>query len=351
MERPVRIAVVGPADERLLGDLRQLPLRPEVRAFGSVVADGEALMRFLPDLLLAAFGGGAGDDMENDEHVGAVRLLQRLWPQLGVAVLAPPERELQLGQIANRLAARLLVYPDAPGHLAAMLEQVLQGGDRPKPELFVDIAHGLADEINNPLMFVSGHLQLLRATLAGNDDKDRRDQVDAALAGLQRIQSSVDRLRLLSQAAEGPQRREPVDIAALVADGVQRRDPEAPAATVSLAEGVHRVDGDRDQLSLAMAAIVRFADELAALDTECHLELATLEGAHRLRLIARGKGLAAWKLPNTFEPFYPQRILRGQSHGLGLFLAQTVVLGHRGQATVRRQPDGSLQFEFLLPNP
>ncbi|MEC7726263.1 MAG: ATP-binding protein, partial [Planctomycetota bacterium] len=59
--------------------------------------------------------------------------------------------------------------------------------------------------------------------------------------------------------------------------------------------------------------------------------------------------LATWQLPNTFEPFYPQRLIRGQSHGLGLFLAQTVVHGHRGQATARRQADGGLQLDFMLP--
>jgi len=344
MERPVRIAVVGPADARLVGELRQLPLRPDVRPLTSLVGDSEALMRLQPDLLLVAFGDAI------DEDVGAVRLLQRLWPQLGVAVVAPPERELALGQVANRLAARLLVFPDAPGQLAAVIEQVLHGGDRPKPELFVDIAHGLADEINNPLMFVSGHLQLLRASFDPNHDRDRRDQVDAALQGLTRIQTSVDRLRLLSQAADGPRRRGPVDIAELIADAIRTRAPDGERATVNMPPGPHAVDGDREQLALAMTAIVRFADELAAMDTDCHVELEAIENAHRLRLVARGPGLRSWKLPNTFEPFYPQRILRGQHHGLGLFLAQTVVLGHRGQATVRRLPDSALQFDFLLPS-
>jgi hypothetical protein len=42
-------------------------------------------------------------------------------------------------------------------------------------------------------------------------------------------------------------------------------------------------------------------------------------------------------------------VLRGQGHGLCLFLAQTIVLGHRGQATARRLGDGSLQVDFVLP--
>lgn len=343
MDRPVRIAVVGPVDERLVGELRQLPMRPEVRPLASLVGDTEVLMRLQPDLLLVQF------DEEPGEDIGAVRLLQRLWPALRVAVVTTTGKELTFGPIATRISARLILYPDTPGHLAAVLEQMLHGGDRPRPELFVDLAHGLADEINNPLLFVSGHLQLLRASLHGNTENGPRDQVDAALQGLKRIQTAVDRLRLLSEAANGPNRTEVVDLAALIAHAVAERQPDAEAASVSMPKGPQMVDGDREQLALAVTAIVRFADELAQIVSQSQLELSGTDDVHRLRVIARGQGLATWQLPNTFEPFYPQRLLRGQSHGLGLFLAQTVILGHRGQATVRRLQDGALQLDFLLP--
>ena len=308
----------------------------------ALVSDTEMLMRFQPDLLLLQFGEA------HDEDVGAVRLLQRLWPALRVGVITTTGTELASTPIATRLSARLIVYPDTPGHLAAVLEQMLHGGDRPRPELFVDLAHGLADEINNPLLFVSGHLQLLRAAFDAQTESGRRGQVDAALAGLQRIQASVDRLRRLSEAANGPQRRGAVDLAALIAHAVAQREADGDNASVTTPAGPQVVQGDRDQLELAILAIVRFADELAQI-AQSHLQLAATEGALRLRVVARGQGLATWQLPNTFEPFYPQRLLRGQSNGLGLFLAQTVVLGHRGQATVRRLQDGALQLDFLLP--
>ena len=343
MDRPVRIAVVGSVDEKLVGDLRQLPLRPEVRQVNSLVDDTEILMRFQPDLLLVQFGKAP------EEDIGAVRLLQRLWPSLQVAVVTSTGGEVASGPIANRLASRLIVYPDTPGQMAAVLEQMLHGGDRPRPELFVDLAHGLADEINNPLLFVSGHLQLLRATLSGPDEQTRRDQVDAAVNGLQRIQTAVERLRLLSQAANGPNRHESIDLASLIANAVAERQPETEAASVTMPPGPQLVRGDGEQLALAITAIVRFADELAQAVSESHLQLSAQGDAHRLRVVARGAGLATWQLPNTFEPFYPQRLLRSHSNGLGLFLAQTVVLGHRGQATVRRLQDGALQLDFLLP--
>jgi len=343
MDRPVRIAVVGPVDDKLLGDLRRLPMQPEVRPMASVVSESEALMRLQPDLLLIQLGDEPGED------IGAVRLLQGMWPALRVAVIATTGEEIKLGPIATRLSAQLLVYPDTPGHLAAALEQMLHGGDRPHPELFVDLAHGLADEINNPLMFVSGHLQLLRASLDSKLKESQRDQVDAALTGLKRIQSSVDRLRLLSEAANGPAHNENVDLVALVTRAVAERQPDAEAATVTMPKGPQLLRGDREQLTLAVTAIVQFADELAEAVASSQVQLIATDKAYRLSVTASGQGLATWQLPNTFEPFYPQRMLRRQSHGLGLFLAQTVMLGHRGQATVRRMPNGALQLDFMLP--
>ena len=345
MERPVRIAVVGATDDRLVGELRRLPLAPEVRPLGSLLEDSEALARFQPDLLLVVFGSAA------DEEVGAVRLLQKLWPALGVVVVAAADRELALAPLAQCLGARLLVHPGPPGQLAATLEQVLHGGDRPRPEVFVDLAHGLADEINNPLMFASGHLQLLRASFDPGVERERERiaQVDAVAAGLDRVRAAVDRLRLLSQAAAGPRRREPVDLAALVTQAIASRANASAAATVAMPPGPHEVPGDLEQLRAMVTALLRFADEVATLGANAHLVLDVLPNARRLRLRASGPALAAWQLPRTFEPFYPQRAMRGHAHGIGLFLAQTVALGHRGQAVVRRQPDGALQFDFVLP--
>ena len=343
MDRPVRIAVVGNVPDGLVADLRQLPLQPEVRPMVSVVADTDALMRFQPDVLLVRLEG------DPSENVGAIKLLRQIWPALVVGVVSESDDELAMVPVAKRLSAEQIVYPDAPGHLAAAVERLLQGGDRPAPELFVDLAHGLADEINNPLMFVSGHLQLLKAQLDADELAKQAGQIEAALNGLGRIQASVDRLRLLSQAADGPTREDRVDLAALLTNALEERSQDAPAAAVETAEGDHIVRGDPEHLRLAVTAILQFADEIAVLVSSSRLQLDATERAVRLRVVARGQGLSTWKLPNTFEPFYPQRMIRGQSHGLGLFLAQTVVHAHRGQATVRRHADGALQLDFLLP--
>jgi signal transduction histidine kinase len=344
MERPLRIVVAGPVDDRLVGDLRQLPLRPEVRPVATLLAEGEVVLRTAPDLVLVAFGKDSG----TDEEIGALRMLQRLWPDLGVVVVTSPEREVAAAAIAQRLHAPLLPFPEAPGQLAATIEQALQRGDRPRADAFVDLARGVADEINNPLMFVSGHLQLLRADLQAAAERNRRDQIAAALAGIDKVQTAVDRLRAVAAAAGGPGPRTDVDLREVLAQTLASTAHRAePACTID--DGPQVVRGDRGQLLQAIAAIVRLREELHAAGASTELHLRQLGPGRCLRLTARGAPLAAWSLPQSFEPYYPARALRGQSQGLGLFLAQTVVLGHRGQATARRQTDGGVLFEFVLP--
>jgi signal transduction histidine kinase len=338
MDRPVRIVVAGPVDDRLVGELRQLPLRPEVRPSPSVLADSEAILRFRPDILLL------GLDRDHSEEIGALRLLQQMWPALAVVLVAPPDRETSLAPLATRLRALLLPFPDAPGQLAAILEQARLRSDRPRADVFFDLARGVADEINNPLMVASGQLQLLRASFEAAPERNRRDQVGAAMAALERVHAAVERLRQLAAAASGPRQYVPLDLRQMLDQALAARAGSAPRPPANVTNGPHSVLGDRDQLAPALAVLVQFTSELA--DAGAVVEL--LLDATTLVVTARGEPLAAWVLPQTFEPYYPSRALRGQSQGLGLAFVQAVVLGHRGQATVRRLADGSLRFEFTL---
>jgi signal transduction histidine kinase len=342
MERSDRIAVVGAVDERLIGDLRQLPLRPEVRAWRSLGAEGESVLRFEPTLVVVTLPDEPG------EEIGALRLLRQLWPALGVVVATEAARETAAAAAAGKLGASMLVWPCGPGALAAALEHARHRSDRPRVESFLDLAHGLADEINNPLLFASGWLQLLQA-MPDAPAADRRDQLQSALDGLARIAASVERLRALSHAAEGPQRRADVDLAELLREELARRPRTPGNARVVAPAGAPAVVGDREQLRSAVATLLQFADELAGAEATVSLRLDAEPGRARLRLVAHGGMLAHWRLPQSFEPYYPTRALRGQNAGLGMLLAQTVVLAHGGQAQARRLPDGGLQFDFVLP--
>lgn len=343
MDRSARVAVIGSGTEPLVEGLRGLPLRPEVRSFVAVCESGEEIGRYHPDVLFADAG------REAPEEIGALRMLRQLWPDLSLVLLTTADAELRHVPVAARLGAQLLVQPWPAARLAAVLEHALQRSDRPQTELFVDLAHGIADEINNPLMFVSGHLQLLRADLDPQRAANQREQVDAALHGVQRIQDVVQRLRVVSQATGGPGHRSDVDLVATLQRALGKRRIVAEQAKVSLPDGPCRIAGDQEQLAAAMAAAVEFADGLARSGCRAELALQPLEHAVLLTCAAQGPGLLDWRLPQTFEPYYPSRLLQGFGHGLLLFLLQAVVLGHRGQATARRTARDAIVVECVLP--
>jgi signal transduction histidine kinase len=326
-------------------DLRSLPSRPEVRHFPSLFGSAGELQPFAPHAAFCLLGS------EPLEEAGALRLLRSLVPGLTLVLVAPVERELQVQPLCLRLGAGLLLMPYGPGDVAAVLEQALAGSDRPREEVFLDLARGIADEINNPLMYVSGYLQLLAAGVDPQREKDRYDQLTFALSGVKRIQAAVERVRLLARASGGLRQQGAVDVLALLHKGVgEMADAGRMVPWVSEPEqAAFGVRGETELLEPAVAAMCRVAGELQELGCNVHLLLSKLDTAVRLRLQVSGPGTLSWRLPRTFEPYYLSRILRGTSQGFGLFLAQLVTLAHRGQATARRLPDGSLALDLWLP--
>ncbi len=345
MPKAVRIAVVEAGDSSLAADLQGLSARPTVRCFHSLFGDAEAIRRFRPSVVIV-YGSGPGS-----EEVGAVRMLRGLLPRSSLVLAGEAGDEVELRRLCSRFEARILLLPYSPAELSASLGRALDDNDRPAEEVFLDLARGIADEINNPLMFVSGHLQLLRQNLDPSD-RAAADQVLAAQEGLSRIAATVEKMRLLSRAASLNGPGEPVDLVPLLAVAVRRGERRAGSSGVRLSlpkESDHGVvTGHRALLEAALSDLARVAEGFADAGCQVSLALARLAKGPRLRLVVRGEGLEEWRLPRTFEPYFLNRILRGSPHGLGLFLVQTVVHAHGGQALARRGADGALTVDLLF---
>lgn len=352
MEQPLRIAVAGRIGAAVEAMLRQLPSQPDVHAFAAVGSD-EELLAFRPDLLLL------GDETLQPAAVEAPaltllgRLRERL-PETGVVCVVPIGREYELRPLVTALGATLLLLPSAPGGVAAAVEHARSGAARPREDAFVDVARGFADEINNPLLYVSGYLQLLSSTFDAHRDRDRQDQLQAALRGVQRIHASVERIGQIATAAMGIRAHAAVDLAALLhrlLDEPAAKLAMPPRLRLSPETGTFVVRGDAELLLAALRAIVQLAIDLGQLEQPVELELQQLAATIRLRLLIAGPGPIEWRLPRTFEPYYLSRVLAGTSHGLGMFLAQAVILAHAGQALAQRLPDGTFAVDLLLPAP
>lgn len=346
MDAALRIGIAGADEHRLGAELQALPLQLQLLTFRGLYEDTGAIVAQRPDLLFVCTAANV-DGSGVTDLIGAARLLRSLLPQMAIVVLAPAEQEVRWHGL-ERTGARLLPTPFRTRELASVVAGVLRAAERPRDEVFLDLARGFADEINNPLLFLMGHLQLLAAQLEPGQ-QDLHGQLDSALAGASRIQATVDRLRLLSHAAAGLRHADAVDLLALLDAARREHAAGLPPARTEPSQGPFVLHGDAELLRPAVALLCEIAAEFAAAGNQVWFELTLLNRAVRLRLLLSGAGLDEWRLSRTFEPYYLSRLLRGSSRGLGLFLVQTVVQSHGGLATAQRQPGGGIAIDLLLP--
>ncbi|MEY4674682.1 MAG: hypothetical protein RL148_2466 [Planctomycetota bacterium] len=343
MEPRARIALLGDDLADLATELRSLPSGPTVREFRGLFEEAGALGEFQPD---AVFASGACCDAEG---LGALRMLRAQHPDLGVCLTGHAASEPVLEPMARRLGGRILTKPWLPGQPAAVLRHLLCGSDRPAEEVFQDLARGVADEVNNPLLVASGHLQLLEA-LVDPKDASLRPTLSALREGMDRIRAAVERLRLVNRAASAPQQRRALDLHALAVAAANEaapgmpvlREPDATAVPVLLDEDVARP---------ALVALASLCREFRDSGASVHWVVSRFPGSARLRVRLAGTAFAHWRLPATFEPWFAARALRGTAHGLALPVVQALTLSHGGEALARRTPDQAVAIDFLLPSP
>ncbi|MGI8610182.1 MAG: sensor histidine kinase [Candidatus Dormibacteria bacterium] len=208
-------------------------------------------------------------------------------------------------------------------------------------------------ELRTPLTTLQGQLDVL--------ERGAADDRDAKQTSLQSMQREVNRMSALVEdlltltRLESPgadQRREPVDIDALVAETVDEqsvRNPEQRVNVVSAGAGSARVLGDREQLrrvilNLATNALKYAPGGLHEWRTGLTDESLTLS------LRDSGPGIPAEVAPRIFDRFYrgPEESGRAPGSGLGLAIVRSIVEAHGGSVSVESSNTGTA-FAVKLP--
>ncbi len=340
--RPPRVAILGRVDGVVTEVLRNAPTPFDVRTFAGLYDDYAELRDFAPDVCCLA----AQTFREHD--LGGVRLARAELGSFRLVLVAARELESELGDLARRAGASLLLMPCTTRDVMATFD-----GARSEPDdesAFLDIARGLADEINNPLMFASGHLQLLEASFDPTADRDRASQCRAARKALEKIAATMRTVRTLGQvqALRPPLPRILLrDVIGDVLEAVDVPDGLDVALTDELRDA--ELTGDRDLLVRALGEFCRVAGEIVALGNPATLTFSRTEGGVLVRLRLVAAQLGAWETPRSFDAYYLNRVLRGSPHGLALFLVQAIVHAHGGRATAKKGKGGELELALELP--
>lgn len=213
------------------------------------------------------------------------------------------------------------------------------------------VASGLAHELRNPLTTVKGFMQLI-----GPDQFPERFRPYHQLI-LDEIQTTDKLIRnfLLLTNPTAPQ------FTIIEAELLVRRVIHILKPTLSMHEvtiyfsvvqPISPILGDEEQLSQALLSIIQNAVENSPPDGEIKISLVGNENGIELSIEDDGKGIPVNIRNKVFDPFFTTK---KDGCGLGLTIAQRIVLAHHGELSIHNsaQKNGTvilLRFPAFPPN-
>ncbi len=205
-----------------------------------------------------------------------------------------------------------------------------------------DLVANVSHELKTPLTSIQGFSQALVDGTAG----DAAAQLRAAIV----IQEEAGRMRRLVddlldlarlEAGEVNLRSEPVDVSGLMRGCAERysalAEQSGTTLVVEVSQSLPKVVGDADRLEQVFANLVDNAIKYASRassDGQVTLGAVQDDGMILCSVTDNGPGIPAEELDRIFERFYQvdkSRSRRLGGAGLGLCIAQRIILGHGGR--------------------
>jgi two-component system OmpR family sensor kinase/two-component system sensor histidine kinase BaeS len=225
----------------------------------------------------------------------------------------------------------------------------LELADQQRRNLTADVAH----ELRTPLHIIQGNLEGIADGVYEAD----AEQIDRLLGKTRQLSRLVEDLRTLSLAEAGqlPMKLEPVDVSELLADVVTSFSGQADSAKVNLQysirgemEGVI-IQGDTGRLDQVLSNLVANALDHTSPGGEIHISAASVQDIILIEVADNGRGIDEDDLPFIFDRFWRGEGARGSSSGLGLAIAQQLVLAHKGSIKVESRLDKGTTFSIEFP--
>src|SRR6266542_2425203 len=220
-----------------------------------------------------------------------------------------------------------------------------------KQRLLSRLVARLAHEIRNPLSSLDIHVQLLEEDLvhlAPQTKEKLSGRLEIIHGELHRLENIVKQFLRLA----GPSALDlaAVDLAKVVERVCGLLRPEAAARQIEivtrLAGDLPPVKADPDQLIQALLNLV--INALQAIEKQGRVEVRVARAGDALLLEVgdSGPGVPPERLSTIFEPYYTTK---PEGSGLGLWIAQQIIIAHGGTLQVANVPGGGAVFAVRLP--
>ena len=241
--------------------------------------------------------------------------------------------------------------------LNAMLGQIetafaeREAGERRLRQFLADASH----ELRTPLASIRGYAELYRIGAQTEPEQVAR-AMERSEAESTRMGRLVDDLLTLARIDEVREpEREPLELAALLADAVDDARAAAPERRFELElEDGEEVEalGDADRIRRVFSNLLRNAIVHTPDGTPVEVSLGREGGKGVARVRDHGPGLPAGDPAAVFERFWRSSSSRGRDDGgsgLGLAIVAAVAAAHGGSAEAANAPGGGAVFTVRLP--
>jgi nitrogen-specific signal transduction histidine kinase/ActR/RegA family two-component response regulator len=223
------------------------------------------------------------------------------------------------------------------------------------------LAAGVAHEINNPLAYVLGSVELIERAFAEigvlHPGAARTEEIisaaQAALSnakdGVERIRSIVKDLTTFSRAV--PDSRHPVDVEAVLESTINLTWNELRhrVRVVKSFGGVPELWGDESRLAQVFVNLILNATQAIPEARQGVIRISTTSEDGKVAICVEddGIGIAPEDLPYVFEPFFTTKA-GGGGAGLGLAICRNIVTALGGTITVTSVPEAGSRFTVTL---
>ncbi|HEV3399383.1 MAG TPA: histidine kinase N-terminal 7TM domain-containing protein [Actinomycetes bacterium] len=283
-----------------------------------------------------------------------------------LAISALPERQRQAGghlvvardvtdrrQVEERLCAALNAELVAADRLAVALDRERAAAEhlRTLDELKSGFLQAVSHDLRTPLASVLGiSLTLQRGRgLLGPDDTD--DLLGRLAANARRLDRILTGLLDLDKLDRGivELRREPVDLASLVAGVVSEAADELGTHPVSLELLPIQVLADAAKVERVVENLLANAARHTDPGTPIWVRVGPLDRGALLCVDDAGPGIPAEQRESIFRPFQRGGATYAPGSGVGLALVAQIASLHDGHAWVEDRAGGGASFRVLLP--
>jgi signal transduction histidine kinase len=257
----------------------------------------------------------------------------------------PPDSGDEVGQLARAFGRMRSAIAEREARLRSAQAEMIH---REKLAAMGRLVAQLSHEINNPIYNIQNCLEALARR--GDPGDPNREFLELAQEELSRMatltRQMLDQSRPLSDAAR------PLDLNAVARRVVTLATPRLEAhgivADLQLDAALPRVVAHPDAIQQVLANLV--ANAVDSMVGGGRLGLRTRATAEMVEVVVEdsGAGIPDEHLPHIFEAFYTTKPgVRGV--GLGLFVSEGIVRGHRGRLLVESQTGRGSRFAIQLP--